>query len=337
MRKIIYIIFILLIFFCFACDKDSYFFGKVETEDIDTDYITSNTALCKGILKVELSANYANYEIIETGILYSIDSIFIQNVTQTEYNSNDSIFASSHVGEGSFSCVIKNLKSSTKYFVRAYASIKCNQETTYRIYGNIKSFSTIMSQDEINSILLTPTNLTAQQYNDYIVLNWNAGINNTNQNVVWYYIEKSNSLNGIYSEVANAYYNTYTDKNPTEGTNYYRIYATAGYPKLKSNYVYKQCDFDSSGTTPSIDTPVITSVIKANNQIKITWNKVDNATDYYIYRSTNSVNFSAEPIGRVGDVDYYIDNVPNNGTNCYKIKAYNIYESDFSNIECCDF
>jgi hypothetical protein len=337
MRKIIYIIFILFIFFCSACDKDSYFSGKIETDDIDTAYITCSTALCKGFLKVELSANNVNYEIIETGILYSTDSIFIQNITQTEYNSNDSIFTSSHVGEGRFSCVLKNLKSSTIYFIRAYASIKYNQETTYRIYGNIKSFSTILSQDEINSILLTPTNLTAQQYDDYIVLNWNAGINNTNHNLQWYYVEKSDAIDGIYSKISEPYTNYYTDNNPIEGINYYRICAVIGYPELQSKYVYEQCDFKSSGTTPSIDTPEITSVTKENNQIKIIWNKVDNATDYYIYRGTNSVNFSSEPIGRVGDVDYYIDNVPNSETNCYKIKAYNFYESDFSNVECCIF
>ena len=343
MKNILYILLTSLIFFSISCNKDTYFMGKIEIEDIDTLYITAQSALCKGNVIIESFADGSNAEIIETGILCSIDSIFIANIIQSEYhNNNDSIFKSSHVGKGNFSCVLNNLKSSTKYYVRAYALVKRqysnNKNITYKIYGNMKFFKTSMSDSDNNAILLTPRNFTATQNNYNIILNWNEGINNTGKNV-WYYIEKRDSENAAYSNLHQTPLSTsYIDNNPIEGINYYRIFAYWGYSDdMKSNYAYAQCDFKPTGTTEQIAAPIITSVIKENNHIMITWNKVDNAVEYFIFRSNNSNNFGTEPFARVGDVDYFIDNTPNNGTNCYKIKAYNVYMSDFSNTECVEF
>ncbi|MDR2949946.1 MAG: hypothetical protein LBV71_12155 [Prevotella sp.] len=334
-RTLIY----LLIAICFAnsCFEDDYIKGYVQTNDIDINFVTDNAALCSGVVTVDFAGIDAMYTIIQMGIVFSKDSIYIRDISSNQIFSKDSTCISSQVNEGVFNCWLENLQPNTNYYIRAYAIFNCDYSNdsgiSYRLYGDIQTFATKAYSNNFPA----PNNLTANQTDFSIILDWNASVD---VNSIWHYeIERSDSEIGVYEKYGtstNFLTTTFTDMNPLNGMNYYRVKFIGSYSR-ESDYAYVSCNYilyNDDGDKPTLLAPSRVYATIIGTGIKVTWDKVSNASDYKIYRSNNENGDYENLIGRVGDVDNWTDYNPQNGNNCYKVKAFNLYESNFSDASC---
>jgi hypothetical protein len=322
-----------------SCDKDDYIKGYVQTNEIDITSVTDNTALCSGIIIVDFVGDNVKYVIVQTGIVFSRDSLYVKEISNNLNFSRDSACVSSQMSEGVFNCWLDNLQPSTDYYIRAYAVINRDYQnsikTSYRVYGDIRTFTT----KAYNNNFSAPKNLTANQTGYSIILDWNASVDVSS---IWHYdIERSNNEFGIYAKygTSNFLTTTFTDTKPLNGMNYYRVKFVSSYSR-ESDYAYVSFNYispDDNDDKPTLPAPSGVSVVLVGDRIKVTWNKVQNASDYIIYRSNNANGGYEDPVGRVGNVDNWTDYNPKNGNNCYKIKAFNLYESDFSDADCKSF
>jgi fibronectin type 3 domain-containing protein len=124
----------------------------------------------------------------------------------------------------------------------------------------------------------TPAGLKAvsASYNS-IKVSWNAVDGATK-----YYIYRSDSLNGTYTYVTSTTRTTTTNASLTTGKTYYY--------KVKARLTIGGIDYDSALTAAVSAKPIPTptglkAVSASKNSIKVSWNAVDGATKYYIYRS----------------------------------------------------
>jgi len=136
--------------------------------------------------------------------------------------------------------------------------------------------------------------------------------------VIWY----ATSENGKYKKIDKVSGTSYTHKNLAAGTTYYykiRSYNTISGKEQYSDYTlvkYKKL------TVPT-PTNVKTSKSSAAS-IKISWNKVGDASGYVIYRSTskNGTYTKLTTIKSGSTVSYTNKGLANNKTYYYKIRAY---------------
>ncbi|MDE6649209.1 MAG: fibronectin type III domain-containing protein [Muribaculaceae bacterium] len=214
----------------------------------------------------------------------------------------------------------------------------------------------------ITSSLTAPTGVSGTVVTNGVRLSWNPV-----DVAEFYTISRSNSKNGTtvslgYIGDSGKIYNTNViDTKPLEGDNYYYIYACNNLRgntysiSSKSSPIYVQYIGSNSGggndnpggsgndnqggdnnqQKPQAPTGVTVSN-EGNNYIpdvRVRWNSVNNATTYYIYKSS-SANGSYSKIGETSYAQYgYSDsNAPTNGaTAYYKVKAVNSAgESPFS-------
>lgn len=329
----------LLCVICFfhACSKDDHIVGYVQTIDIDTNFVTDNTAVCSGIIILDVVGVDTKCAIIQTGILFSRDCAYVNDILKDINFTGDSACITSQAGEAVFNCRLEGLQAGTNYYVRAYAIIDCsysrNIKTSYRVYGDVKTFTT-----KVNNFP-APKNLTANQVGHSIILDWNVAVD---ANLIWNYdIEKSSSEFGAYEKygTSRSFSTTFTDTSPFEGMNFYRVKFLGAYSR-ESNYAYTSCYYISQNDNDDkliLPAPSGGSAFLTGDGIKVTWNKVQDASDYVIYRGNSENEDYSEPVGRVGNIDNWIDYNPLYGNNCYKVKAFNLYESDFSNCDCIFF
>lgn len=161
-----------------------------------------------------------------------------------------------------------------------------------------------------------------------------------------YKIYRASSQYGSYSSLGSTYNTSYNDNDPMTD-NYYKVTAVNEYGESDySNTSY--CHYSSGGgggggggttTPPSAPTGIEATFVgtTAVPNVKISWNSVDDATSYKVYRST-SPNGTYSQIGSDVTWTYAYDSNPKNGDNYYKVKAFNSAGgSSYSNYAVCNY
>ena len=159
-----------------------------------------------------------------------------------------------------------------------------------------------------------------------------------------YYVYRSeNATSGwkLVKTVASGNTVTYTDTGLTCGKTYYytvRAYRTQNNTTFKSGFV-------SPGTagTPLPSAPQISSAVSVSyNSIKITWNKIDGASGYYVYRSLDGkTGWKGIKTITSGNTVTYTDTGLTCGTTYYyTVRAYRTqggakYTGTFNSIKSC--
>ena len=151
-KNLIILSFVLLLGACTL--TEFYVEGYIETGEISS--ITENSAICGGDIGVDNKGKDADVSITAKGIIWSTNELALEigkaGVGMVEADKR----------EGVFSCKLEGLSSSTRYFVRAFATVKNvylpektsdsqktiaeeTNEVTY--YGEIKEFTTTGSRE----------------------------------------------------------------------------------------------------------------------------------------------------------------------------------------------
>lgn len=178
-----------------------------------------------------------------------------------------------------------------------------------------------------------PTGLNASAQSESVALSWNSV-----SGASGYYVYRSSSSSGYYDKIGTAYNTYYTDNSPLEGNNYYKIKAYNS--STESNYSdYAYCKFykEEEVTKPSAPTGVTAESAgpPSAQYVCITWNEVENATSYKVYRATSANGYYSQ-IGYETTKALSYDYDPELGTNYYKVKAINSAgESEYSSYASC--
>ncbi len=175
-----------------------------------------------------------------------------------------------------------------------------------------------------------PKNVMASTSGSSIVVSWNRVSNASS-----YDVYRSSSASGNYSYIGESYSTSFYDRSPLKGSNYYKVKALSTYNEsFFSTYAYCNADGGSSGSTQKPTAPTkVTCENKApvlNPSIYISWDAVENATSYQVYRSSIAETGYTK-LGNSTSSTYVYDNSPKKGDNYYKVKAINdAGESGFS-------
>ncbi len=145
-----------------------------------------------------------------------------------------------------------------------------------------------------------------------------------------YYLYRSTSKNGTYTKIATITdESSYIDRSLTSGTTYYyKLIAYNGYGwSEESNIV--------SEIAGVLDAPVLSIEKQGENTFKLTWNAVENATNYAVLRSRYK-DGEYECLCSHTTLEYIEENVPKGTRYYYKVQASNANElydpSEYSNI-----
>ncbi len=194
-------------------------------------------------------------------------------------------------------------------------------------YYKVKSFSSSAGYSTNSSydngfrfLFLAPTGIWASDgiYTNKINISWNSVIGAEE-----YYIDRSTTSTGNYTNITNTISTSYDDYTAPAGTTYY--YKVRAYCILKGYSA--SGDFDAGfailiSTNISAPTNVIASDGVYANRIEIIWSTVSNAEEYHVYRSTNSGGIYSE-IGMTTTATTYDDTTGTPGiVYYYKIRSY---------------
>ncbi len=124
-----------------------------------------------------------------------------------------------------------------------------------------------------------PTGLTASAANAQVNLTWSASAGASA-----YYVKRSTTTSGPYTQIAAPTTTTYADSNVTNGTKYY--YVVSAY----NTYGQSANSAEVSATPIAAPPPVPANLIAAagNTQVNLSWNASAGATSYHVKRSTTS-------------------------------------------------
>ena len=181
---------------------------------------------------------------------------------------------------------------------------------------NVKSSQS--SYASVNVTLDAPTNVVAELEfkNNTFVVNVSWGAVQRTQN---YNIYRSSSSSDTYELVAeNVPLANWTDENPLSGSNYYKVCA------VNRNVKSSQSSYTSVSVTLNAPTNVVAGLdVQDNNRvINVSWNAVQYAQSYKVYRcgsSSGSYTLVAENVSSTS----WTDNSPLGGNNYYKVCAVN--------------
>ena len=125
----------------------------------------------------------------------------------------------------------------------------------------------------------TPKGLTASAANAQVNLTWSASTGASA-----YYVKRSTTTGGPYTQIATPTTTTYADNTVTNGTKYY--YVVSAY----NTYGQSANSVEVSATPAAAPPPVPANLIAAagNAQVNLSWNASAGATSYLVKRSTTS-------------------------------------------------
>lgn len=156
-----------------------------------------------------------------------------------------------------------------------------------------------------------------------------------------YRLYRSSSAYGSYTQLSSSSSSTYImDNSPMKGSNYYKVKAYNS--KGESDYS-SYAVFENGGNNPTPQKPSAPTGVTAENygsttlpNVYISWNSVEGATQYIVYRSTTA-NGSYTQIATTASTFSY-DGNPKQGNNYYKVKAKNSAgESSYSDYALFNF
>jgi len=126
----------------------------------------------------------------------------------------------------------------------------------------------------------TPTGLTATAANAQVNLSWTASTDATA-----YYVKRSTTSGGPYTQVATPTGTSYADSSVTNGTKYY--YVVSAY----NSYGQSANSSEVNATPTAPPPPVVPSGLLAtagNSQVSLNWTASTGATSYHVKRSTTN-------------------------------------------------
>lgn len=172
------------------------------------------------------------------------------------------------------------------------------------------------------SVPSAPTNLTATVAGpNQINLAWDAVSGATS-----YYLYRSTSYYGTYSNINVLTTPSYADTGlTTNGTYYYEVQAVNSFGSSGYSAITNATTNGSYSSVPSTPTNLIATAANPS-QINLTWNAVSGAVSYYIYRAT-SYSGTYSNITVVTSPSYVDTGLATNGTYYYKVQAANSFGS----------
>jgi len=129
------------------------------------------------------------------------------------------------------------------------------------------------------SVPSAPAEVTAAAGNAQVVLSWAASSNATG-----YYVNRSTTNGGPYTQITAQSASTFTDTDLTNGIQYF--YVVSAY-----NSTGQSANSAQVSATPSLASPAAPTGLSAaagNTQVVLTWNVNTGATSYHVKRSTVS-------------------------------------------------
>ncbi len=203
---------------------------------------------------------------------------------------------------GTLKCTDTNVKSSETYyyFVAAYNSK----------IGLLSGYSEAVSATV--PISITAPTLPAKPFyclNDVITIKWNSVDSATS-----YRVYRANSLTGEKTHLKTTSLLRYTDQ-PKSGTYYYFI---AAY----NSKTDKLSDYSEAIKVSIITKPVIYTCEYLNNSVSLTWNTVNTATTYRVFRTDTETGVKKQ-IKTVSTNKCTDANIDIGKTYTYTVQAYN--------------
>jgi fibronectin type 3 domain-containing protein len=155
----------------------------------------------------------------------------------------------------------------------------------------------------------TPSGLTASAANAQVNLSWNASSGATA-----YYVKRSTSTGGPYTQIATPTATSYADNNVSNGTKYY--YVVSAY----NSYGQSANSGEASATPiapPPPGAPAGLQATAGNTQVSLTWTASTGATSYHVKRSTTN----GGPYTQIAapTTNGYTDSGLTNGTTYYYV------------------
>lgn len=204
---------------------------------------------------------------------------------------------------------INNLTAGTRYSfkIKSVATVEETEEIQLESPFSDEFFVSTrpLGVEDAQAVSQTDTTVT---------IKWAEVAGADGYNVYWY-----NSTEKKYELIGSTKKLTYTEKKLNSGTIYkYRVKA---YTEEKDN-TGAYSALITTGTLPAKAT--IKSIKAGTKKARITWNKVNGASGYYIYKSTkaNSNYVKAMTITSGNITSHELEKLGNNGTYYFKISAY---------------
>ena len=176
-----------------------------------------------------------------------------------------------------------------------------------------KEFLNLIANNAEPFELLAPKNVKAVLDDNRLVTNvsWDAV-----EYAQSYEVYRSSTSNGTYTLLADGVTtNSWTDENPLQGTNYYKVCAV-GYGQMSSRSSY-------ASVSVSLATPTNVKAVLDDNRLvtNISWDAVKYAQSYNVYRSS-SENGTYTLMADSVINNSWIDENPLQVTNYYKVCAF---------------
>ncbi len=170
----------------------------------------------------------------------------------------------------------------------------------------------------------TPYSVEAVQNETGIVISWRGIWDATEYNI--YRKRKSSDS---YSLIGTSSTTEFVDDEPLVGMNYYRVSAVncvgenPDMEQVSCEYKEEDDKEEEKEPIPAVLTGVTAELFLLRGSITISWNEVNGATGYKIYRSSRA-NGTYSLLKTVnGGFDDVVDTSPFSGDNYYKVSAYN--------------
>lgn len=129
------------------------------------------------------------------------------------------------------------------------------------------------------SVPAAPSGLAAAAGNAQITLTWTSSAGATG-----YYVKRSTSTGGPYTQIATPSAPGYTDTGLTNGTKYFYVVSAYNSAGQSAN----SAEASATPVAPAPPTPTGLAATAGNAQVNLTWNASAGATSYHVKRSTTS-------------------------------------------------
>lgn len=129
------------------------------------------------------------------------------------------------------------------------------------------------------SVPAAPAGLAAAPGNAQITLTWTSSAGATG-----YYVKRSTSTGGPYTQIATPSAPGYTDTGLTNGTKYFYVVSAYNSAGQSAN----SAEASATPVAPAPPTPTGLAATAGNAQVNLTWNASAGATSYHVKRSTTS-------------------------------------------------
>lgn len=181
----------------------------------------------------------------------------------------------------------------------------------YSMYGQYQYITRIVEVEKYKLYATSKISSRSNFQEGYIKLTW---LRTTHTSA--YRVLRSYSKEGPFKCIATTKSKTYLDKSVELGKKaYYRIESVRSNGNTTSGYVYNRL---------RLETPVIDVIGESNGGNRISWNKVENADRYKVYRTTDG---GAEKLIKTTTALSYLDKKAASGSyHEYRVKA--VYDAN---------